>query len=246
MPIKIPKPLPPRGPPPINPTDDVLMKTLKAMWSTIKTNKDLLVRSSDRQNQGINRALIGPGVDKYAEIIYRSILPEAVQVMRNGNFNPRDLVSQLPPVGPEHSSKSVRGTYIYFFESVNDGLARVANASNPPRDTLYSGQSMDIPNRRSMHLARLRNVPHQGQEGSTLYRVGRSSPENGRNMVPFILFRADDEEVAHYGHLFWSMLLSSLKSVSFNPGSLSSRKTTPPQAASAILTITRIHVASQT
>lgn len=198
IPIKFPPPVPLPGPPPINPNNDVLMKTLKAIWYTIKNSGNAIVDTSDQQKPSIQRVLFGAGVDRYAELIYRNIVPEALAVMRNGNFDPRDLVDRVPEIGPLHSPDAVRGTYIYYFNDVKDGLAHMANADNPPRDALYSGQSMNFPNRQTMHEACIDNKPHQGKQDSLKYRVARTSPPGGRKMIPLILFRTDDPEVAHF------------------------------------------------
>lgn len=108
------------------------MKTLRAIWATIKGGRDTLLRPNEKNDQIIGRALFGPYVDRYADILYSSLAPEAIQIMQTGRFDPRDLVGRLERVGPQFNSQGARGTYIFFFGDINHGLANLVDRNNPP------------------------------------------------------------------------------------------------------------------
>lgn len=170
------------------------MKTLRAIWSSIKVGRNALLRPNERNDQVIGRVLFGPYVDSYADILYRSLTPEAIQVMRNGRFNPRDLVAQLQPVGSQFNSRVACGTYILFFGDINHGFSRLVDRNNPPSDAIYAGQTVDYPDRLSRHMAVM-----ESERDSNIYRVGRTSPEHMRNMLPFFTFRPDDPAIVEQG-----------------------------------------------
>lgn len=177
------------------PSDNVLQKTLKSIWDTIKSNPATAVCKVDQSNDNITKVLFGEEVDHYVDMIYRNIVPKAWEIMQNGSFNPRDLIDKMEPVSESnHNVDNVFGIYIYFFQDITNDVRKFIS-NPPPRDAVYIGQTVDFVDRQKSHAAHFKKPRREGD--AKVHQVGRTARES--KMVPFIVIRHDDPKVAHFG-----------------------------------------------
>lgn len=196
LPIKTPtvNPAPAPAPAPLE-IDDVYLKALKQLWNRIKARPELAVRQADRSNENITKVLFGPGVDHYAQIIYRNTVPEAMPMLTTGRFDPRELSRQMRPVDETaHHINRVFGIYLYLFEDIPTNYTKW-DTSNQARDSLYIGQTLDFPDRQNGHEAYFTKPRPEGD--SNLYQVGRRAAR--KKMTPLVVFRHDDPLIAQLG-----------------------------------------------
>jgi hypothetical protein len=81
----------------------------------------------------------------------------AREIMRNGHFDPRDMIAAMPTINNTyHNGNAVYGVYIYYFYDVNHSSIN-GFRSQTRRDALYSGKSVDISARLNQHNIGLAN-----------------------------------------------------------------------------------------
>jgi hypothetical protein len=188
---------PPTSPAPApSPSDDIVLKTITEFWSMIKKHPTTAVRVAERSERTVTRVLYGPGLDHYASILHRCMVPEARDfiVQKNGHFDPRELINRMEGIDKtKHNSENCFGTYIIGFFDIA-GIFIAERDNKWARDALYGGQTLDFPDRERGHEYDLKKPSNRP---AMLYKIG--STASMHKMAPLFVFNHDDPDVVRFG-----------------------------------------------
>lgn len=176
--------------PPQSTLANCLMRTLEDLWKTIAASKDALldpIRHTDTNT--VEQALFGSHSNLFAPAFYACLLPQAQEVMKNGVFNPRDLVARLPEINAKDHSGTA-GCYLWVYGDIKETKVKLILHDPTITDAVYPGQSGDMYDRRYRHERFLKG---ELDSKSNHYRVGKGAQR--RAMVPFLFVNYKDNTV---------------------------------------------------
>lgn len=176
--------------PPESKMPNCLQRTLEDLWKTIAASQDALLEPIKHTDiNSVKQALFGPHTSLFGPAFYGCLLPKARDVMKDGIFNLRNLVTHLPEINAKDHNR-VAGCYIWVYYDIKETNVKLILHDATITDAVYPGQTVDLYDRKYQHE---RYLSGELDSNSNHYRVGKGAFE--RHMVPLLLINYEDVHV---------------------------------------------------
>jgi hypothetical protein len=208
MPIQIPKERTYR-PPLLKSTPQqkgtVLYRTLQGIWKGIRENRDTFVAPivSQEDTSLVERTLFGAFGSQYADLLYRSIIPQLRSIMDDGHFNPTEFLDPkngVPQITSRWPGDDYAVIYLMISDGVQHGIRNLVNPSAQNNLAIYAGQTTYGSNRcltgSSCHQWLLIH-PNLKHGRCLKYQIARSAKSTV--WIPFMLVQKSSSEIQGVG-----------------------------------------------
>ncbi|GKU06502.1 hypothetical protein FLAG1_04352 [Fusarium langsethiae] len=155
------------------PSGNVLQETLRELWRMIPAERDTITQVISSLSEQSKAVLFHRHAQRYADVVYQSIVPQARTIMANGNFNIEQLRT-LPTVTPNWPKAA--GVYLIIYGDF--GGRKCGNTIY--HIAIYVGQTVSFQQRQEAHQRHRANG-----ERSTHYTLAANA--NQVRMVPLII-----------------------------------------------------------
>ncbi|KAI7773907.1 hypothetical protein LA080_009675 [Diaporthe eres] len=178
---------------------NLLQTTLSELWRAISASKEAILEPIQYTDvTSVEQTVFGPHAHLFARAFYACLVPPALDIMKDGVFNTRELLGRVPSVNSKDHSRAA-GCYIWLYGDIKENKLKFILKDETITDATYTGQSLDMVPRKISHEACLSGQSTKHSK-SNHYRIGRGAQK--RAMLPLLFVNYEDDSVKKVLNLF--------------------------------------------